>query len=172
MKQEDENEYTKEEQGRLAIFFIIAVVFFIGIWHYVTERLKRVRSRRKLKSVIAEEYSVNQRILLRWIDIFCSEDYKKNYAKKNIKKIPQYDIYKTFGRPVRNEVFSKKRLASELYVHRNTLSNQMARIADFEEKTGMTLEQYNSLRTLPPKQYKLIVKLHQENYPCIPSLPK
>ena len=171
-EEEEKKPLSEQDKMFLIVLFVGALAFFAWAWSEFQKKLSALRRRKKLKSVIAEEYSINQRILLRWITIFCSKSYIDNYAGKYVKKIPQFDIYQTFGRPVRGEVFSKKRLATELFIHRNTLSNQIKKIENFKEKTGMTIEQYDSLRTLPPKQYKLIFDLYNKSYPSLPGLPE
>lgn len=167
--QEAENEdSTKTKDGNrnllLGIVVTLALFLFVGWWSWLKEK----RKKKKLKSEFSAEYGVSQKVLMRWIELFCSEDYNKNYAHKNAKKIPQHDLYRDLGKPEPGKKFGKQELAEACFTHRNTLNNHLKKIPNFAEEVKISHKQYLSLRRLPPKAFYKIVDLHKQYFHDIP----
>lgn len=128
----EEQQKIKDHNRRLLLGIVVTiiVVLFVGWWNW----LKEQRKKKKLKSEFATEYGISQKLLMRWIELFCSDDYIKNYAHKNAKKIPQHDLYENLGKPEEGQKFGKQELADACFTHRNTLNSHIKQIPNFAEE--------------------------------------
>jgi FtsZ-interacting cell division protein ZipA len=144
----------------ISIAITFAILLFVGWWNWLKEK----RKIKKLKSEFAAEYGISQKVLMRWIELFCSEEYNKNYAHKNAKKIPQHDLYQDLGKPEPGKKFGKQELAEACFTHRNTLNNHLKQISNFAEEIKISHKEYLSLRRLPPKAFHKIVELHKQHF--------
>lgn len=162
MSQDQEQQKTENKNKDLSIAIIVTfiVIFFVSWWHWLKEK----RKKKKLKSEFATEYGISQKLLMRWVELFCSSDYIKNYAHKNAKNIPQHDLYENLGKPEEGKKFGKKELADACFTHRNTLNNHIKQIPNFTEEVKISHKQYLSLRRLPPKAFYKIVALYEQHF--------
>lgn len=155
------------------LYVILAALIFIFVDYFHKLKLKpkaktkKVSKELKFKSVLAKEHGVKQDTLLNWIEITCPIEYSQKFAGTPVKKIPVDTLIKYLGEPDNSRNLRKSALTKACYTHRNTLTNRLKRIPDFKEKTGITLEQYFSLRVLPPKVFDRIIALHEEHFPAL-----
>ena len=141
---------------------LAAAIFFLVRCLQKTEKTESQEL--KFKSTFTKEYEVKLGTLLNWITMTCPAEYSQKFVERPVKKIPAQTIYQYLGIPDSSRNFSKASLADACFAHRNTLMNRLKRIPDFTQKAGITLEQYSSLRVLPPKIFDNILKLHKENF--------
>ena len=147
------------------LLIALCIVFFLpSFLKYLWTLFPEKEPEKKLKSTLADDYSMKSDTLMKQISIFCPDSYVEKYIYKPVKKIPVDIVYEHLGHPEPGRDFSKSALADACFTHRNTLNQRLKRVPNFKTKTGITFEQYSSLRLLTPKLFHRLLALHREHF--------
>jgi len=141
---------------KILLFVFIVILFLIQA---ITSFFRKKRS----KSELAKEYGVSVKVLMKWVKMFCPDEYVEQYVGTKKKKIPVYRLHQAIGNPKRyptykgQPIISKSDLERAFFVGSTTLLQCIRSIADPMKEISMSYEQYRSLKRIPPRHMERIV---------------
>ena len=133
---------------QIKILFIIAIAIIlvaIGIlkgWFYP--------SLSKSKTQVAKSYGISRRTLMSWITKYCPKMVVGKYVHLPVQNIILNDIYPHLGEPISGVTTTKEQLAKKCFLSTSSLQRRIANIPNFYLNIGITQEDYNSMRIIPP----------------------
>lgn len=154
--------FKKDENGKSIAWLIFAGIFAL-LFGWIYYQVKRTRGKYN-KSKLAERYGVKTKVLMRWLELFGSEEAKKLYISTPIRKVESRYFVECLGDPafasehLKKAIVSKSQLYAASGKSETTCFNKIRGTENPEKTIGMPYETYASLKFLPPKYIDLLLR--------------
>ncbi len=147
----------------LILFAVIALLL-----PFIAKYYQRLDTTLLFKSIVAKQYHVSKKTLLRWVKLFCPKQLASRLIKQ--KRITLFEIQHYFGHPndypldsKNRPIRSKANLERAFKISQSTLLRIIALSTNCKADLGMTIEEYNSMKIFPPKYAQLIFQFVKNN---------